>query len=443
MLGGGTFLTQNKVLPGSYHNFISAARAFVNLSERGYVALPTVLDWGPDDQVFTVQIEELQKNLQGNSRKVFGYEYSHPKMKGIRDVFKNAHTAFIYKINEGAVAASNTFGTAKYKGVRGNDLKTVITANVDNPTNFDVFTYLGTVLVDEQINVADASELVESDYHIPKTEAVLSETAGTNYTGGTNGTTPTGTPHQMALDEFEAYGFNILACLSSEQTIKDLYVAYTKRLRDEVGAKFQLVGHKIGAADHEGIIDVQNDAIGEGEEIFGAVYWASGIQAGVDVNKSNTNKPYDGEFTLDMTETKTQIQLADLLEAGKYVFHKVGNETRVLEDVNTFTSFTAEKNEDFSMNQVIRVLDQIAIDTASLFNTRYLGKIQSDANGRITFWKDIIKHREEMQRLRAIENYDKESLTVEQGESKKSVVVNEVVEPTVAMSQLYITTVVA
>lgn len=50
-----------------------------------------------------------------------------------------------------------------------------------------------------------------------------------------------GSAYQNALDALEAYGFNTLGCLSSEQTVKDLFIAYTKRLRDEAGAKFQLV----------------------------------------------------------------------------------------------------------------------------------------------------------------------------------------------------------
>ncbi|NLY79166.1 MAG: phage tail protein, partial [Lysinibacillus sp.] len=133
-LGGGFFLTQNKVLPGTYHNFISAARAFVNLSDRGYVGLPIQLDWGVDDEVFTVTVEALQKD----SLKIFGYDYTHTKLKGIRDVFKNAHTVYFYKLAENATAASNEFGIAKYKGIRGNDLKVVIRAYVDEPTKFDV-----------------------------------------------------------------------------------------------------------------------------------------------------------------------------------------------------------------------------------------------------------------------------------------------------------------
>ena len=211
-------------------------------------------------------------------------------------------------------------------------------------------------------------------------------------------------------------------------------------MRDDVGAKFQLVGYKLGAADHEGVIDVHNKAT---ELDYGLVFWVAGAQAGVAVNKSNTNKVYDGEYTVDFEGAKKQSELAELIKKGKYVLHRVGSDVRVLEDINTFTSFTPEKNEDFSLNQVIRVLDQIAIDTANIFNNRYLGKVPNDKAGRISLWNDIVRHRQELQALRALENYDKEALTVEQGNSKKSVVVNEVVVPTVAMSQLYITTTVA
>lgn len=435
-LGGGPFLTQNKVLPGTYHNFISAARAFVNLSDRGYVGLPFPLDWGVDGEVFTVTTEDLQKD----SRKIFGYDYTDVKLKGIRDVFKNAITVYFYKLAVNAVEAQNTFATAKYKGIRGNDITITIQANVDEPTNFDVKTLLAGVVVDEQ-TVATAADLVANDFVTFKPVATLAVTAGTPLTGGSNGDAITGGAHQEALDELEAYGFNTLGCLSSDPAIKSLYVEYTKRIRDQVGGKFQLVGHKIGAADHEGVIDVQNDAIDD--EIFGAVYWTAGAQAGVAVNQSNTNKKYDGEFELSMIETKTQSQLIALLKGGKYVFHRVGDEVRVLEDVNTFTSFTVDKNEDFSMNQVIRVLDQIAIDTAHLFNTRYLGQVPNDADGRISLWKDIGAHRLEMQRIRAVQNYNKDELYVGPGKSKKAVLVTERVTPTVAMSQLYITTEVA
>ena len=61
MLGGGTFTTMNKVLPGSYINVISTGNATAALSDRGYVAVPMELDYSPDG-VFEVTAADFQKN---------------------------------------------------------------------------------------------------------------------------------------------------------------------------------------------------------------------------------------------------------------------------------------------------------------------------------------------------------------------------------------------
>lgn len=434
MLGGGTWTAQNKVLPGTYQNFISITSPSVNLSERGFVALPITFDWGVNGQVLKLTAEDFQKN----SLKLLGYDYAHEKLTPFREIFKKAHTIFVYFLKGStAKAAENEFATANCKGTRGNDLKIVIQANVDDPNKFDVQTYLGTVLVDEQKAVTDASELVKNDFVTFKSDATLAVTAGTPLTGGDNGTV-TPVEHQKAMDEFETYGFNVLACDSTDSGIKGLYEAYTKRLRDEVGAKFQLVVQNY-KSDHEGIITVHNKTA-EGDSKL--VYWTAGAQAGVAVNESNTNKIYDGEYTVDFEGAKTQTELANLLKTGKYVFHRVGDDVRVLEDINSLVTYTENKGEDFSSNQVIRVLDQIAIDTANIFNTKYLGKIPNDQSGRVSLWSDIVRHRTALQDMRAIEEYDKESLVIEQGEKKKSVIMNEVITPIVAMAQLYITTIV-
>jgi hypothetical protein len=439
-LGGGTWVTQNKVLPGTYHNFVSARRAFVNLSNRGYAAAPMKLTWGKDDGVFTVTADELLTD----SLNIFGYDYTSPQLKGIRDLFKNANTVFFKKLNLGGVAAANAYADAKYVGTRGNDLMTVITANADEPTLFNVKTLLGGLEVDNQIGVATAAELVENEFVKFKPAASLVVTVGTPFTGGTDGNgEDTGAPHQAALDELEAYGFNVLACLTDVALLKTLYIEYTKRMRDETGAKFQVVVFNADAPDHEGVINVENAAIGTDEEAFGAVYWTAGAEAGVAINQTTTNKVYNGEHTLSMATTNTQAKLIELIKEGKFAFHGVDDSVRVLDDINSFTSFTPEKNEDFAMNQLIRIIDQIAIDTANIFNNRYLGKVPNDADGRISLWNDIGSHRLELQRLRAIQNYDINQLIVRPGTQKNAVEAYEVIEWTATMTKLYVTTVVA
>ena len=145
-LGGGTFVTQNKELPGAYINFISAASASATLSERGIATMPLDLDWGIDGEVFEVTNGDFQKN----SLKIFGYDYTHDKLKGLRDLFLNTKTLYAYKLTSGGTKAANTYAEALYCGVRGNDLKITIQANADDDTLFDVKTVLDTAVVDEQ-----------------------------------------------------------------------------------------------------------------------------------------------------------------------------------------------------------------------------------------------------------------------------------------------------
>lgn len=434
-LGGGNFLVQNKVLPGTYINFISAARASANLSDRGVAALALELDWGVDSAVFTVTSEDFQKD----SLKLFGYSYDHAKMKGLRDLFKNINTGYFYKLMKTGVAASNTFCTAKYKGVRGNDLKTVVVTNVDDDTKKDVSTYLGTQLLDKQTVLPNTDNLVDTDWVVWKTNVVITATAGLALTLGSNGETITGTEYQAALDAFEAYSFNTLGCLSTTSGIIDLVVAFTKRMRDTVGVKFQAVVYKT-YSDHEGIIAVENAITDAGEVASSLVFWVTGVAAGCAVNKSNTNKKYDGEFTVNVVYKQSELEAA--LKAGKFILHKVGDDVRVLEDINSFITFTTDKNVDFSNNQTVRVLDQIANDIAVLFNTKYLGNVPNDAAGRISFWNDVVKHHQELETIRAIEDFKADDVVVLKGDTKKSVVVNDVVTVTNAMAQLYMTTIV-
>lgn len=437
-LGGGFFLTQNKVLPGAYINFISAARASATLSDRGIAAMPFVADWGEEGKVIEVTTEDFQKY----SLQLFGYDYTHPQMQMFREIFKNAKVLYGYRLNSGTTKAKNDYAVAKYGGSRGNALTIVIENDVDTEGGFLVKTLLDNTEADIQ-SVKKAQELQDNDFVTFQKEATLQTTAGMPLTGGTDGEGRTGANYQKFLEKIEKYSFHTLGCNTAEQEIIDLFIAFTKRMRDEQGVKFQTVVYRAENADYEGIISVENKLLNVDENLFGEfslVYWVTGASAGCAVNKSNVNKVYDGEYEIDTNYT--QRQLEDGVKKGKFLFHKVGEEVRVLDDINTFVSVTVDKNEDFQSNQVIRVLDQIGNDIAVLFNTKYLGKVQNNNAGRIAFWNDLVTYNNELQRLQAITDFEPEQLIVEQGESKKSVVVTNPVTPVMAMSKLYMTVIV-
>ena len=430
-LGGGTFTSQNKTLAGAYINFVSASKATATVGDRGYAAMPLELDWGIDGAVFEVTNGDFQKN----SRKIFGYDYTDEKMKGLRDLFVNASTLYVYKLTSGGAKASNTYATARYCGNRGNDLRVVIQENVDDSNLFDVTLYLGTVLVDEQ-TAAAAADLTDNDYVIWKDDATLQATAGNPLTGGKNGEVDGGC-HQDFLDRIESYpGINAIGVASGDETVAGLYAAFTKRMRDEIGIKFQTVVYR-KAVDYEGVVSVKNSVTDNGWPESSLVYWVTGIIAGCAVNASNTNKKYDGEFTVS-TEY-TQKQLENSIKNGEFTLHKVGHDIRVLGDINSLVTTTMDKGEIFKSNQTIRVVDQIATDIAGIFATKYLGVIPNDADGRASLWSDIAYEHQQLQDMRAIENFDETAIVVTQGNEKGTVVVEDTITVVNAMDKLYMT----
>lgn len=434
-LGGGTFLVQNKELPGAYINFISKSAATATLSERGISTMPLMLDWGVSGEVFEVTNGDFQKN----SMAIFGYEYTSDKLKGLRDLFLNTQTFYGYRLNGDGKKASNTLAEALYTGVRGNDLKIAVQVNADDESMFDVKTLLGTVVVDEQ-TVAKSGDLVANKYVKWKSGITLEAAAAIPMTGGENGTV-NGAAYQAYLDKIESFSFNTMGVVVTDDTTKSLFAAFNKRLRDEMGVKFQLVLYKYAKADFMGVISVNNKVLDEGESEASLVYWVTGASAGCAVNKSNQNKKYDGNFIVDTPYTQNQLKAA--IKAGEFTFHLVGTDVRVLEDINTMTTTSDTMGDVFKDNQTIRVIDQIGNDIAVLFNTKYLGVVPNDAAGRISLWSDIVKHHEQLQEIRAIENFSDADVKVDQGDTKKSVVVSDFVTVVNAMGKLYMTVTVA
>ncbi len=432
-LGGGTFTVQNKELPGAYINFVSAASANTGLSERGIATMPLELDWGADGEVFEVTAEMFHEE----TRRIFGYDHKHEKLKGLRDLFLNARTLYAFRINGGGEKASCAVAAARYSGIRGNALSIVVSVNADNSEKFDVITLLEGDTVDEQ-TVGSAAELVDNDFVEFKKDAVLAASAGIPLSGGTNGEIK-GDAYQKYLDKIENFSFNTMGVTATDETVKELFCAFVKRMRDEVGVKFQLVVHDYPKADYCGVISVKNKTIGDGAGDL--VYWVTGAEAGCEVNRSCQNKRYNGEFKI--AAEFTQYELKKAIRAGEFVLHNVGSELRVLEDINTMVTFTDTQGEVFRDNQTVRVIDQIANDIAVLFNTKYLGTVPNDKAGRVSLWSDIVSHHRQLEQIRAIENFSDADVIVEPGSTKKSVTVTDYITVVNAMSKLYMTVTVA
>lgn len=428
-LGGGTFVAQNKTLPGAYINVISASAASSALGERGIVAMALDLDWGLDDELFVLTRADFQRK----SKELLGYDFGHEKLKGLRDLFLNTHTLITYKLSSGGTPAQNTLAVALHGGTRGNDIQIQIVASVDVDGEFKVITLLDNQPVDEQI-VSDAKDLVPNAYVSFKDGLSLTANAGLPLTGGTNGDVSNGA-HQSFLDKAESQQFNALAVATEDETLNNLYATYTERMRDERGQKFQAVLFNT-PANYEGVVNVKN--VVEGDNPAGLVYWVAGVIGGKPVNESALNDIYDGEYDVDVDFTQTELEQA--IKAGQFTMHQVGFDIRVLSDINSLVSTTATKGDVFKDNQTIRIVDQKANDIAALFSNKYLGVVPNDQSGRVSLQNDIDNLNQQLLDIRALESF--ESAVVEQGIDKKSVVVNDATVIVNTMEKLYMTTVV-
>lgn len=352
MLGGGVFVTQNKTLPGSYINFVSASKASATLGDRGIVAIALPLGKSAGTVISMTRSEFVQ-----NAKTLTGNEYDSAELIPLREIFCNANKVYVYDL-----------GT---EGTR---------------------------------TVADACAALEP------------------------------------------YEFNVLCGYTNTASEITAYVTQVKSWRDDMGKKCQLVVYNATTPpDYEGVINVVStveEATSSPDDFadYELVAWVAGAEAACAINSSCTNMKYNGELTIVCN--KTQTQLESCIESGQIVFHLVYGDVCLLEDVNSLITTSADKGEDFKSNQTIRVIDQIANDIAKLFNTKYLGKIPNNASGRVSLWADIVAHHRQLEDTQAIENFDPTLLTVVQGSTKKSVVVNDVITVTNAMAQLYMTVVV-
>ena len=424
--GGGTFSAYNKTMPGAYINFVSLNSAFAGAQDRGVVAVGLELSWGAEGELVTVTGEDLPRS----SREMFGEEWGAPAMRPLRELLMNASRVIVCRVNAGGTQAKSAFGRAKYPGATGNRLTVAVSAEGENV--FTVKTYLDSYLVHTQ-TVSSASELSDNDFVIFDRSAQLAESGGAAFTGGADGEA-TSAEHAAFLARLEEKSFNPLALASNDNILKNLYRQYTVRMRDEVGVKFQTVLYNC-AADHEGIVNVGCAAAGS--DPAGFVYWAAGLNAGTLVNETALNRVYAGEY--ELRDNYSIGELSEMISRGEFTLHRVGDELRVLADINSLVNTTAEKGEIFKDNRVVRVADRIAADTVRVFTEKYLGRIPNNASGRISLWADIISLLGVLRDGGAIEEFDSDEITVEAGEDKHAVIVGEAVTVTGSMAKLYMT----
>ncbi|SEN73695.1 Phage tail sheath protein [Amphibacillus marinus] len=437
-MAGGTFTSHNKVRPGAYINVRTNNLNVTNEGISGIVTIPIVLGFGPEKTVIEV-------DSGTNFNRIFGYSLDSPQLLLVREALKRAGTVLVYRVNEGTKAsaelAEELMVTAKYGGERGNEISVVIQPNVDYADTFNVLTYLGVDLVNTQLSVEGAADLIDNDLVTFSGEGNLSTTAGITLSGGATTDALAG-DYADYFNAIAVYDFNTLALPIDDQTTKVAGVNFIKALRDQEGKKCQIVisGYR---ADHEAVINVKNGVVLEGGTILTpaqAVPWVAGATATAAVNESLTYFTYEG--AIDVHPRYTNSEIITSLNNGEFLFTEKRGTAVVEQDINSLVTLTVEKNQEFRKNRVLRVLDDIANNTKQVFEDNFIGRVNNNADGRGLFLANRISYFTALQDLGAIEDFSSDDVSISLGETKDTIVMNAIVKPIDSIEKLYMTVVV-
>jgi hypothetical protein len=424
---GGYWETQNKVRPGSYINFKTNDLVSSGLNSTGPVAIPLALDWGETGKFIKITSVSEFKEL-------FGKVLS--DLVPIREAFKGAGQVIVYNLNGVGVKATATSGTfvatAKYTGVDGNKISVTVTVGLAGTST--VKTFFDSVQVDSQV-VATAAELVANAFvtfggALPVADATLTLLGGTTVAA-------TNESHSDCIVGLDTQDFKVVAVGTADDTIKLLYALKVKEWRSQ-GKNVTLVTNDYNTADHEGVVSVLNGVTLEGNEVLTAkdsLYFYAAAYANATTN-SLTYTEYPGAIDC---ERKTHDEIVQALQDGHIVYTFNNDRVVVEQDINTYRSFTVEKNQDFRKNKLVRSMDIVSNSTQNVFSTFFIGKVTSDDNGRDLFKQQLMKVvLDPLVRSEAL-TYVSEDISITQGAEKDAVLVNMGIKFNDAMEKLYMT----
>lgn len=304
------------------------------------------------------------------------------------------------------------------------------------------------VLNENGVVGADVSKLSDNPYVVFRKDAPIEENAGYVFGGGKTFRDVTVEDHVKLINSIDMHFFNTLFCDSDDEAVKQLYVEYTLREREERGKYFQVVVHDYVEADHEAVISVKNCVYNrtEGVNETSLVCWTAGYSSSITLNSELTNKVYDGELTIDVAMPNPQLEI--LVQQGHFLYHRTAlDRINVLIDYNTLQTYTEKRLEFCKNNNVIRTVDYIHNAEADVINRLDIGVLRNTPEGRSVIWSQCVDILQSLADRGILENFnpaaDVEVLPVTDpnvDDYKYKVIINQRVWITGMIRQVYITT---
>jgi hypothetical protein len=447
-MAGGTWVSQNKVLPGVYINVQSQPNVVANVGNKGVVAIAKALSWGALGEV--VEITPGQ-----DVAPVIGYNIATAQAQFLREMMRGTDSTscptkillYRYAGSDGVKAGATLDSlvvTARYEGARGNDISIAIIADPDNSGVFEVQTIVDGAVVGTQTAsvIGDLADNAWVTFSGTAATALVAN-AGTALTGGVDPTV-TAADDAAFLTAIEPYTFDIIAYDGESQTVADAYVAFVTRMNDSVGRKCQLVVGGFTGYNNKYVISANNGVVladGSSLNARQVVWWLAGAEAGALYYQSLTYAQYP--TAVSANPKLTDDQTAAAIAAGQIAFVDDFGIVKVCTDINSKTTVTIAEGAEFKKNRVMRVIMQFCNDTYEHFATNYIGKVDNNADGRALLRAWIIGYLNEMMANNGIQNFTAEDVEVLPGDTIDAVLINVALQPVDSIEKIYMSVTVS
>lgn len=445
-MAGGTWTAQNKIRPGVYIRFQSKQEFGFTIGSRGTVAICEPLSWGPVGVLTEIRAGE-------DPTPYIGYPMTAPQAKFLQQIFlgsnrtDGASRVLLYRpTGTSSAQASAEIApltvTAKYPGVRGNDITVAIVADPDNEDSFFVNTIVDGTIVDQQ-SAETADTLTANDWVTFSGTGALTANAGTPLTSGADGTVAAAA-YSTFLTALEPYRFDILIYDGSDAATLSAMSSFVQRMCEDNGQYCQLVASFTTGPDSKYDIDVQTGAVlNDGTTLTKQqmCWWVGGVEAGAQVNESLTYAVHPEAVAPSPVMTGAQIETA--LQSGQLVLSADFDVVHIEQDINSLTTYTLDNGEVFHKNRTMRVCNAIANDIYQQFSTNYLGVINNNDIGRGLFKQAVVKYLNDLQAQQAIQNFTADDVEVLPGDDIDSIVVNLAIQVVDSIEKIYMTVTVS
>jgi len=159
--------------------------------------------------------------------------------------------------------------------------------------------------------------------------------------------------------------------------------------RDTYHKTFKLVAANT-ASNHEGVINFTTAEIKVESKTYttaGFCTRIAGVLAGMPVNRSATY------FVLPEVDSIEESQTPDAdIDLGQLILINDGTKIKIARGVNSLTTTTDAKSEDFKKIKIIEAVDMIRDDIRTTFEDDFVGKVENSYDNKIVFLAAVNKY---------------------------------------------------